>query len=656
MAVTLGEAILYLRAKADDMYGTLDQAGRKTEGWASNLGGKIGPMLGGAIVGGLTAATGAVIGIGAAAWNVSEEIDAATKQIQGDFRLTADEAQRTADVGAQVWGNNFAESITEASNAAALVRQQMKGIRDDGDLQDATENAFRLRDAYQVDLSKGISSANTLMEEFGLTQQDAFDFLARGFQDGLDASGDFLDSVGEYSNQFSDAGFSAGDFFRIMESGQRGGVLGTDKIADAVKEMTIRLNEGGDATKAAFGSIGLDFDKVAESVRSGDEAWADYFDEIVAGINSIEDPILRSQMQVGIFGTMAEDLGVSFTEGLSTAGGAVEDFSGSIDAVDQRYGTLRQAATGYMRELQLALVPVGDWMLTVANDYAPEVQRALDGLTAGLTALFTGDFSNETIPEPFKIFQRELIGLRLRWKLDVDGMRTDAEEGWTGLTQAADDMWTSLDKIFGKGEQNIEGKEKTHKDNLIDTTIKWGTELLNQTTWFLNYLRESMEQVNRLMTGDWEGFWEGQKTIQQMEGEAMWSWVELRFGPEMTQKWRTQLGNIRSELQSWWDGVRTWWQGLSLSSIGMNFIRPNLVPGFATGTAFAPGGLALVGERGPELVNLPRGSQVFPNAEAMRALMGAGGNTTINIYDSGNPQATGQAIGSMLDKRRRRGY
>lgn len=37
------------------------------------------------------------------------------------------------------------------------------------------------------------------------------------------------------------------------------------------------------------------------------------------------------------------------------------------------------------------------------------------------------------------------------------------------------------------------------------------------------------------------------------------------------------------------------------------------IPGFAGGTNFAPGGLALVGERGPELVNLPRGSQVIPN-------------------------------------------
>lgn len=42
--------------------------------------------------------------------------------------------------------------------------------------------------------------------------------------------------------------------------------------------------------------------------------------------------------------------------------------------------------------------------------------------------------------------------------------------------------------------------------------------------------------------------------------------------------------------------------------------------GYAKGTNFAPGGMALVGERGPELVNLPRGSQVVPNHELWPAL------------------------------------
>jgi phage-related tail protein len=53
-----------------------------------------------------------------------------------------------------------------------------------------------------------------------------------------------------------------------------------------------------------------------------------------------------------------------------------------------------------------------------------------------------------------------------------------------------------------------------------------------------------------------------------------------------------------------------------ISKIGVN--------GFARGTAFAPGGMALVGEKGPELVNIPRGSQVISNMRTNRLLEGMG--------------------------------
>ncbi|MGX0963155.1 hypothetical protein AB7M63_003604 [Bradyrhizobium japonicum] len=55
-----------------------------------------------------------------------------------------------------------------------------------------------------------------------------------------------------------------------------------------------------------------------------------------------------------------------------------------------------------------------------------------------------------------------------------------------------------------------------------------------------------------------------------------------------------------------------------------------IIPGFAEGTDSAPGGLAWVGERGKELVNLPRGAQVIPNNIARR---GVAGGTTLSIVN-----------------------
>ena len=68
------------------------------------------------------------------------------------------------------------------------------------------------------------------------------------------------------------------------------------------------------------------------------------------------------------------------------------------------------------------------------------------------------------------------------------------------------------------------------------------------------------------------------------------------------------------------------------SNFGIPLPGSGLIKGFATGTDFAPGGFAMVGERGPELVNLPRGSKVFPNGK------GPGG---INLVQNINvPQST----------------
>ena len=59
--------------------------------------------------------------------------------------------------------------------------------------------------------------------------------------------------------------------------------------------------------------------------------------------------------------------------------------------------------------------------------------------------------------------------------------------------------------------------------------------------------------------------------------------------------------------------------GLQLGSVGVfgKKIQTNInkVPGNANGTDFWRGGLSVVGERGPELVDLPRGARVTPNSK-----------------------------------------
>jgi hypothetical protein len=56
------------------------------------------------------------------------------------------------------------------------------------------------------------------------------------------------------------------------------------------------------------------------------------------------------------------------------------------------------------------------------------------------------------------------------------------------------------------------------------------------------------------------------------------------------------------------------------------------VPTFAGGTNYAPGGPSIIGENGPELLNIPRGAQIVPNDVLRNS--GVGGGTTVSVGGS----------------------
>lgn len=71
------------------------------------------------------------------------------------------------------------------------------------------------------------------------------------------------------------------------------------------------------------------------------------------------------------------------------------------------------------------------------------------------------------------------------------------------------------------------------------------------------------------------------------------------------------------------------------------------IPGFAGGTNYAPGGVALVGENGPELVNLPQGSRVTPNG-ALGSVVAGGGLRQTNHFDLRGAMVTEDVMASLM--------
>lgn len=371
-----------------------------------SIGLNLAPLAGGALVAGAVAGVAA---IGGAALNMSQEFDGAMNTFSARTGTAADDLGAFRDVATDIFTNNWGDSLGDVADAMATV-QTITGAGAD-EIEGLTTRALIMRDVFDTDVNESVLAAQALMSEFGLSGEQAMDFITTGMQRGLNSSGDFLDSIGEYSNLFSDAGFSAEQMFGVMESGQAAGVLGTDKISDAVKEFGIITSEMGEGARQAFSDLGYDIDPLMAMLQDGSMTTAELFGMVAEDVQKIEDPLMRAQVQTALFGTMAEDLGVSFTDGLTTATVALQDMEGATmaagDTVSQGLGP---AWEGFTRTVSTALLPLGD-----------ALGQMLIGLTPHLAAL--GEWLGVNIPIAIET-------LRALWEANWPIIQTAIQTVW----------------------------------------------------------------------------------------------------------------------------------------------------------------------------------------------------------------------------------
>jgi len=164
-------------------------------------------------------------------------------------------------------------------------------------------------------------------------------------------------------------------------------------------------------------------------------------------------------------------------------------------------------------------------------------------------------------------------------------IRGDWGEAWAGVRQLLSDIWTGI---------------------VTDITLKLG------------FVRDVLTLAWALISGIAGKAWD------DLRGLAETAWGKIRDAIIKP------IGEIMKKIQEMIDMInKVPSPGDILRGIGGKLG----IPGFAAG-GLAPGGLTLVGERGPEIVRLPAGARVYSNADS-RALVAeamAAGNVTVTNY------------------------
>ena len=478
-----------------------DTANNRVGGLFSTLGG----VALGAAAAGAVALGGALIGVGAAAVDFAGQSNQALNDLQAQFGVTEEHAESLGDVAKTVFANNFGDSIGEATQAVALVEQQLGdlGVVSDDALADVAESAFAIRDAFGIEINESIGVTETLMKEFGLTSQQSMDLFVAANQRGLNASDDLLDTIQEYGPQLAANGLSAEAFFNLLDTGSKSGVMGTDKIGDAFKELFIILNEGGEDANAALASIGLSLEDMQTEVASGRATWGDYTQQIITGLQGIEDPIKRGQAEVALFGTMAEDIGTGFTDGLSTAQTALADLSGATDSLNVQYENFGSVFETFKRQALVALEPLGQELLNLASAIMPSVIAAFAWFNEQLPRWIDAGRTAFAALQPVI----ETIG-RV-----VQQFGNDHQEEWDAIQETVTTITATVSEIITTVFGAIQAFFQTHGDT-INRIFRFAFDsIVNQIRLSLDILRGITTTVLALLKGDWEGAGQG---IQQI--------------------------------------------------------------------------------------------------------------------------------------------
>lgn len=523
MAEKLADALVYLGTEASGLKKGFDDAKTQTQSWASNLGGIAKTALTGVVLGAATAAVGAVVAIGAGATSVAMQTRQAAADMAASLGIPKEEAEKFAEVAKAVYGDGLGDSVGDAAVAVSEITKQMRLAADDPALKQMTKNAIMLRDVFEADVKDSVSTAQSMIEEFGISGQEAFDLMAWGYQNNMDVSGDMLDTLREYGPVMAANGFSAQQMFSLMQSGAAAGVLGTDKIIDAFKEFGIILNEGTDSAKAALASMGMDYDAMAATVRDGTADWADYSQQIIDGINAIEDPIARSQAQVALFGTMAEDMGSDFTLGLSTSAVAMEQMAGATDSLGAKYETLGKVGEAIWRRLIVSVSPLADKLLDMVNSVMPTVLGAFDQFDAAIGPIMenASGLIDRTV--------QAIKGFFAQFRVAVDGDATGPLAYWK---QWADENLPRLQQIFQFVLEAIQGFWTSHGETVMTVVNNTFTVVFSVIDTTLRTVGDLVTAFLQLLTGDFEGM--GQ-TLIGIVGR-IWETVLLVF--------QTQLDSI----------------------------------------------------------------------------------------------------------------
>lgn len=547
------EAIEDLEKVAEDSAGNIatliGNAFGMAKGSAGDALASVSPLVGkaGELAAGLSGTAVAAIGAGAAAagvgilaGNVANDMDKAMNQFAASTGKSKEETERYQEVLENIYKNNYGDSFMDIADSMSAITKNM-GDMDDEHLQKVSEAAFTLRDTFGYEIEETTRAAKAMMDNFGISGEDAMNMIAEGAKNGLDYSGELLDSISEYSVQFSKIGMDADDMFSVFQKGADSGAFNLDKVGDAIKEFSIRAIDNSDTTADAFQKLGFAASDVSEPLSKAKEDAAKYSDKIsdlkdklelaklkqseftdktsesaklsnAKSIEKYEEELHKAQEQL----ESTNNAIASMEEQIANGGPSVEDFASKFA---QGGKTAEDAFQMLIEKLAQVKDPleqntIGTELFgTMWEDLGPEVVSALADIEKG--AYSSSDAMKEMQDVKYDDVSSNLESLKRNLELMLEPLGEELLPLANEAIQIAIPIAEAIGQIIGA----ITPLVSTILDILIPvikiilsvvTEVFSGiaTDVEQKISRITDIFKNIIEFIKNVFTGNWKGAWE----------------------------------------------------------------------------------------------------------------------------------------------------
>ena len=505
--------------------------------------------------------------IGTNALEAYSDTENAVTKVNAYFGETGQVAEQSASVIKAVYSAGVGESMDAVANAVLMVKKNL-GDLSETDLTNLTQQAITLEELYGIDMNETLRGVNSLMQQYGLTAQEAMDYIVVGTQNGLDKTNELGDNLSEYAGKFSQAGYSASEYFQLLDNGLKNGAYNLDKVNDAINEVTTRLVDG--TIGESIGSFSTRTQELFASWQNGGATQKQVIDSIVADIGNCTNQQEALNLAALAFGTMAEDGNLKFITSLTSVGSTYDSVKGSAQGMFDATTTPMQQMEANTRRLQQALVPLGQKLAELANAILPPLVAVittiggwferlpgpvqnfviiLGALLAAFTALTPVIAAISVAMGALNISMLPIIGVIAAVAAAIAGIIAIIQN-WGAITQWFGNLWNTICTGIGSMVETL----KTWFTNLWTHLQNVWNGICNVVQTAVMLLGSIIQGAVQIITLPFQMIWENCKGIVTSVWNAIKSVVSSAI-QAVSGVISSVMGTIQNVMSSIWNAI-----------------------------------------------------------------------------------------------------